>query len=93
MDWVREALRASHADEKQYHEEIMAELQKRCEQLQHRIDAMYVDKLDGRTTAEYFDQRSAEWRTEQAEIRRKIEAHVAGQSRLHGREHPATRTG
>ncbi len=75
LDWVREALRASHADEKQYHDEIIAELQKRYEQLRQRIDAMYVDKLDGRITAEYYDEKNGEWRAEQAEIRRKIDAH------------------
>lgn len=75
LDWIREALRASHADEKQYHEEIVAELQKQYQRLQHRLDAMYVDKLDGDISAEYFQEKGEAWRREQADIRRKMEAH------------------
>ena len=44
---------------------------------------MYIDKLDGRVTAEFFDQKSAEWRQEQAAIRHNLEQHEnANQSYL-----------
>ena len=33
---------------------------------------MYLDKLDGRVTQDFFDQKSAEWRKEQEDILRKI---------------------
>lgn len=36
---------------------------------------MYIDKLDGRIDAAFFDQKSGEWRAEQARIRRSIEEH------------------
>src|SRR5512132_2000371 len=48
LDWVREALRQSHADEKRDHEEAIARLQTQYDRLQNRLHAMYVDKLDGR---------------------------------------------
>ena len=35
------------------------------QRLQSRIDAMYLDKLDGRITADFFDAKSAEWRSQQ----------------------------
>ncbi len=75
LAWMRDALRSSHADEKRHHEEIVAGLQKRYDQLQRRTDAMYVDKLDGRITTAYFEAKSGEWRREQGDIRRTIEAH------------------
>ena len=75
LAWVRDALRSSHADEKRHHEGIIAGLQKRHDQLRQRIDAMYVDKLDGRITTAYFEDKSGEWRGERGEVRRKIEAH------------------
>jgi hypothetical protein len=34
------------------------------DQLQNRIDAMYVHKLDGRVDAAFFERISTEWRTE-----------------------------
>ena len=41
------ALKASHSDTKRYHNEMITTLQKQYQKLQHRLDAMYVDKLDG----------------------------------------------
>ncbi len=44
---------------------------------------MYVDKLDRRVTDEFFDQKSAEWRQEQAGDRQNLEQHEnANQSYL-----------
>ncbi len=44
---------------------------------------MYVDKLDGRVTNEFFEQKSAEWRQEQAAVRQNLEQHEqANQSYL-----------
>ena len=40
-----------------------------------RIHAMYVDKLDGRVDAAFFDKMSAEWREEQNRCLREIERH------------------
>ena len=51
LDWVREALHASHADERREHEEAIERLQAEHNRLSDRIDAMYVDKLDGRVDA------------------------------------------
>jgi len=76
LEWMVEALRESHRDEKSYHNEMVAQLQKKHQRLQDRIDAMYMDKLDGRITPEYFDSKSGEWQEEQARIRRGIERHV-----------------
>jgi hypothetical protein len=65
LAWVREALGQSHADEKRDHELAIARLTTEHDRLQQRIHAMYVDKLDGRIDAEFFDRMSAEWRAEQ----------------------------
>ena len=58
-----------------HHDEMIAKLQKEYQKLQDRIDAMYVDKLDGNVFQEFFDRKNGDWRTEQAEILRKIEKH------------------
>src|SRR6185437_13150559 len=42
-DWIATALRESHAQEKQAHEEAVARLQAEYGRLQDRLDAMYVD--------------------------------------------------
>ncbi len=75
LEWVTQALRLSHDDEKRYHEEAVARLRAEYDRLQQRIDAMYVDKLDGRIDAAFFDRKSAEWRSEQQECLATIARH------------------
>jgi hypothetical protein len=75
LDWMRAALRESHADEKREHETAIARLQAEYDRLQNRIYAMYVDKLDGRVDTAFFERMSAEWRAEQDRCLREIERH------------------
>ena len=75
LAWVRDALSESHADEKRDHEQAIARLKAEHGRLQQRIHAMYVDKLDGRIDAEFFDRMSAEWRAEQDRCLQDIERH------------------
>jgi site-specific DNA recombinase len=83
LAWVRAALLASHADEKQEHEAAIGRLQAEYNRLQGRIDIMYVDKLDGRIDAGFFDRMAAQWRDEQARCLQDIERHQnANQSYL-----------
>ena len=75
MGWVREALRESHRDEQREHEAAIARHQIEYDRLQIRLHAMYVDKLDGRIDAAFFEQMSARWRTEQERCQQAIERH------------------
>ena len=62
LQWARNAIRISHADEVREHEAAIARHKAAYDRLQSRIHAMYVDKLDGRVDAAFFDQMSALWR-------------------------------
>jgi len=75
LDWVVTALKGSHETERRYHDEAIAHLKAQYDRLQTRLDGMYVDKLDGRITGDYYDRKSMEWRAEQDGILRKIEKH------------------
>ncbi len=83
LEWVKEGLKQSHTDEKREHDEAIGRLQAEYTRLQNRIDAMYLDKLDGRIGATFFDHKAAEWRAEQDRIQRMIQQHQsANQSYL-----------
>ena len=83
LEWVTEALRQSHEDEKDYHDEAISRLQNEYRRLQSRIDAMYLDKLDGKIDEASFERKAREWREEQDRIQRTIEEHQgANQSYL-----------
>ena len=75
LEWMVTALRESHGDEKRYHDEMISSLHDQYQKLQDRIDTMYIDKLDGRISQDYFDSKSEAWRKEQAGILEKIERH------------------
>ncbi len=79
LAWVREALHASHADERREHGEAIRRLQAEHQRLGDRINAMYLDKLDGRVDAAFFDKMSADWRAEQNRCLREIERHEAAE--------------
>jgi len=73
--WVRQALRESHRDERQFHDDAIAKLEREHLRLQDRIDAMYEDKLDGRIANDFFDTKATEMRAAQAAIIRDLGAH------------------
>jgi site-specific DNA recombinase len=77
LEWVREALHASHADEAREHEAAIDRLHAEHKRLQSRLDAMYIDKLDGRVDAAFYERMSTSWREEQTRCLREIERHQA----------------
>ena len=54
---------------------MISTLQNQYQKLQDRIDAMYVDKLEGRISEAFFTRKSEEWGSEQGDVLRKIEQH------------------
>ena len=77
LAWVRESLHASHADVRREHEGAIKRLQTEHKRLQNRLDAMYVDKLDGKIDATFYERMSTSWREEQTRCLREIEQHQA----------------
>ena len=75
LEWIKEALLESHKDEKIHHDTQIKSLETQYKRLQSRIDAMYIDKLDGKINEDYFSEKSGEWKREQEELREAIERH------------------
>ena len=73
LEWVRQALHTSHADERREHEEAIKRLRAEYDRLQARIDAMYIDKLDGKIGGEFYERMAAQWREEQTRCLSEIE--------------------
>lgn len=72
---IQEALKLSHRDEKEYHNNAISKLQAENKKIQSRIDKMYEDRLDGRIDAKFFDTKATEFRQKQKQIARSIEHH------------------
>jgi site-specific DNA recombinase len=75
QEFLTNALRQSHHDEKRFHEEALTRLTTEHAQLQNRLDQMYVDKLDGKVSESFYDRKAGEWRAEQDRIAEAIEEH------------------
>ena len=73
LEWVKTALKDSHKDEKKYHDEAIATMQKKYQVLQDRLDAMYVDKLDGKVNPDFYEKKNQEWREDQSQILNRID--------------------
>lgn len=75
LEWVRDSLHASHADERREHDEAIKRLEAEARRLNDRIHAMYVDKLDGVVDAAFFERMSNQWREAQERCQGEIERH------------------
>ncbi len=75
ITWVKKALKESHNDEKTYHNGRILFFENKYRQIQKRLDALYIDKLDGKISELFFNQKNIEWRSEQSEIVRLLNEH------------------
>jgi site-specific DNA recombinase len=79
LEWVREALHASHADQRREHEEAIERLKAEHKRLQARIDGMYIDKLDGKIGDDFFNRMAREWREAHSRCLADIERHQSAE--------------
>ncbi len=72
------ALRESQTVERQDHKAAMIRLRSEIDRLSSRLEAVYIDKLDGAVTDEFYRRVSAQWRDEldrcQRDMTRQLEA-------------------
>jgi site-specific DNA recombinase len=73
LHWLADAVLDTDRTEQAAREAAIKRLQVRYDQLKARTETMYMDKLDGRVTQEYFDDRAAVWRREQDTILQKVQ--------------------
>jgi site-specific DNA recombinase len=67
VEWVRKAVKESHADEIANHSTANTELQKRRETAQRRLDALYDDKVDGKISEEFYQSKMRQYAKEREE--------------------------
>ncbi len=72
LAWLADAVLESDRTEQAMRRQTVTRLQAKYDQVKARIETMYLDKLDGRITQEFFDKQAAVWRGEQGAIVRRI---------------------
>ena len=81
-DLIYRTLQDSFKDEVAFRKRAEAELQKRRELLTGRLERIYVDRLDGVKNNEMWERKSAEWKSELADIDRNLTANPASPALL-----------
>jgi len=76
INWLKEALLMSHQDEKEYHDSQIKSLQEQYNKLQHRLDKIYIDKLDEVVTTSFYQEKTSEWKNEQNNILINLQKHT-----------------
>ena len=80
LEEMKLALRESFKDRKAFRDESVGALRARHDKLQEHIEAMYLDKLEGRVDTAFFDKMHRKWRSEQAELQRSLGEHDTADS-------------
>ena len=75
LNWVKKALKESHADEMSYHNKCFDSLNKRYNQIQKRLDMLYDDKLDGKITEDFYNRKFKQYSEEQDAILIQLKKH------------------
>jgi len=73
--WLHEAIKESSLDTLERHNDTIKRLETQVTRLQERIDQAYLDRLDGRITTAYYDERARAWRDDQERLRAQLLAH------------------
>ncbi|HEX7855121.1 MAG TPA: recombinase family protein [Sphingobium sp.] len=71
---IRRAIRENRADEQREREDANARLRAEADRLQHRLDTLYLDKVDGRVTTDFHDRVAGQWREERDRCLRDLES-------------------
>jgi DNA repair exonuclease SbcCD ATPase subunit len=71
-DWLRAALQQTDTTQTRAREQALQQATTEYERINARIDAMYMDKLDGRITTAFYDEKASAWRQEQTALQQRI---------------------
>jgi site-specific DNA recombinase len=73
LEWLGDAVLESDRTEQVVREKAVERLRAQSDRIRKLIETMYMDKLYGRITEEFYDERAADWKREQATLQRKIQ--------------------
>jgi hypothetical protein len=73
LSWLDGVVVESDQTERGARQRSLKALRAESERLQTRIDTMYMDRLDGRISAAFFDAKSEQWRLDQKQIHERIQ--------------------
>lgn len=74
-EWLKNALKESHADEVVYHNSALQDLNGRYTKTQQKLDMIYDEKLEEKITPEFYEKKFTQYSLEADEIISSIQRH------------------
>ena len=68
QDWMTKALKWSRHEEQEYQRQTLSRLQVELSKVNLRLDALYLDKLDGKVSEQFWMEKSKQWEADKARI-------------------------
>lgn len=75
VDWIRKALKESHKDEVEYYSSTQNELQEQHDRIKQRLDRLYDDKLDGKISEDFYENKFKQFSEEKERVVSSIQRH------------------
>ena len=72
LELVKNSLLDSHKEEKDFHDKRIKILQEQYNKLQHRLDKIYIDKIDDKISEQFYEEKTDAWQEEQKELLRQM---------------------
>lgn len=76
MNWLGRALKETNKNESEFYLDSINQLEKQRIVLKRRLDTMYIDKIDGKITEEFYEGKKKEYSIELLQIDKKIVEHT-----------------
>jgi DNA invertase Pin-like site-specific DNA recombinase len=75
LELVKNALLSSHKEELEFHKKRIEILNGQKTKLENRLHQIYIDKIDGKVSEEFFDEMTDKWQEELSQIKEQIGRH------------------
>ncbi len=76
VEWIKQALKASHHEEAKFHKAAVDDLRRQMTRLENRLSQIYIDKIDGVISDEEWKQLHARFLAELDDIKRRLDSHT-----------------
>lgn len=76
VEWIKQALKASHREEAKFHKEAVDDLRRQMTRLENRLSQTYIDKIDGVIPEEEWKRLHEKFSIELDGIRLRLDSHT-----------------
>lgn len=76
LEWVRKALLEANKDEKDYHADIMKELDVRRRRIEKKLDQLYEDRIEEKISKPFYVRNQEKWEKELDNVLEAIDKHA-----------------